>query len=67
MSTWLPLTPKVSKGQVKGICDDNPLHLVVWDEVKQKYPSHPRVLGFTEFVHVRLEQLEAQWESAGLS
>ncbi len=58
---------RVSKGHVKGICDDNPLHLVVWDKVKQKYSSHPRVLGFTEFAQSRLAQLEAQWKSAGLS
>ena len=56
----------VSPGHVRGICDDHPLHLVVWDRVKQQYPDHPRVMGLTEFARDRLAQLEAQWQSAGL-
>ncbi len=56
----------VSSGHVRGICDDHPLHLVVWDRVKQHYPDHPRVMGLTEFARDRLAQLEAQWQSAGL-
>ncbi len=58
---------KVSPGHVKGICDDNSLHLVVWDDVKQRYSDHPRVLGFTQFASERLPQLESQWKNAGLS
>lgn len=54
---------KVSTGHVKGICDDNLLHLVVWDSVKQQYATHPRVLGFSQFANQRLPQLQSQWES----
>lgn len=57
----------VSPGHVKGICDDNPLNLVTWDDVKKKYDDHPRVLGFTQFASERLPQLESQWTNAGLS
>lgn len=55
---------KVSPGHVKGVCDDNLLHLVVWDSVKQRYANHPRVLGFTHFANQRLPQLQSQWENA---
>ena len=55
---------KVTSGHVKGVCDDNLLHLVVWDSVKQQYADHPRVLGFTQFANQRLPQLQSQWESA---
>ncbi len=55
---------KVSSGHVKGVCDDNMLHLVVWDSVKQQYADHPRVLGFTQFANQRLPQLQSQWQSA---
>ena len=57
----------VKPGTVKGICDDNPLHLVVWDAVKEKqYKDHPRVLSFTQFANERLPNLQSMWASAGL-
>ena len=57
----------VNRGTVKGICDDNPLHLVVWDSVKERhYKDHPRVLSFTQFANERLPNLQSMWASAGL-
>ena len=58
---------QVSPGHVRGICDANGIHLVVWDSVKDKYPDAPLVLGFTEFANVRLPMLQQQWTTAGLS
>ena len=58
--------PKVSAGQVQGICDNNLIYLVVWDSVKDKYKSHPRVLGFSEFANEWLPMLQQQWAKAGL-
>lgn len=59
--------PRVSDGHVRGICDANLLHLVVWDEVKaKKFPRHPRVLGYTQFAGERLPQLQEQWRNQGL-
>lgn len=57
----------MSEGHVRGICDANLLHLVVWDEVKaKKFPRHPRVLGYTQFAGERLPQLQEQWRNQGL-
>ncbi|MDE2766229.1 MAG: type II restriction endonuclease [Chloroflexota bacterium] len=58
--------PKVSAGQVHGICDVHRIHLVVRDSVKDKHPGNPLVLGFTEFANVRLPMLQQQWATAGL-
>jgi len=52
----------VSPGAVKGICDDNGLHLVVWDAIKrEKYAGHPRVLGYTQFANERIPNLMQIW------
>lgn len=58
---------KVSSGQVRGICDDHLLYLVVWDNVKARYAQHPNVLGFTQFANQWLPGLQSQWENAGLA
>ncbi len=58
---------KITKGQVRGICDDHKLHLVVWDEIKVKYSHNPRVLSFTQFANERLPNLQSQWSVSGLS
>lgn len=56
----------VTDDHVRGICNENLLHLVVWDAVKQRFAAHPLVMGFTELATERLPQLQQQWQGAGL-
>jgi hypothetical protein len=55
--------PDVGKGHIKSICSDYRIHLVVWDDVKQKYTDEPLVLGYTEWANNRLPILRQFWES----
>lgn len=52
----------VAKGHVKAICGDYRIHLVVWDDVKQKYSDEPLVLGYTEWANDRIPILRQFWE-----
>lgn len=54
--------PDVGAGHVKAICGDYRIHLVVWDEVKQKYSEQPLVLGYTEWANGRIPILRKFWE-----
>lgn len=56
----------VTRDHVRGICEVNLLHLVVWDAVKQRFADQPLVMGFTELATERLPQLQQQWSNAGL-
>jgi len=55
--------PDVGKGHVKAICGDYRIHLVVWDEVKERYSEEPLVLGYTEWANNRIPILRQFWES----
>jgi hypothetical protein len=52
----------VSKGHIKAICDHYRIHLIVWDEVKEKYSSNPLVLGYTEWSNERIPILKRFWK-----
>ena len=53
----------VSKGHVKAICGDYRIHLVVWDQVKEKYSGEPLVLGYTKWANDRIPILKQFWQS----
>ena len=53
----------VSKSHVKAICDDYRIHLVVWNEVKKKYPDDSLVLSYNQWANERLPILMRFWES----
>lgn len=53
----------VSKGHVKAICNDYKLHLVVWNEVKEKYPNEPLVLSYNQWTKERLQILMKFWDN----
>lgn len=53
----------VARGHVKAICEDYRIHLVVWDEVKEKYSRDPLVLGYTQWANDRIPILKRFWES----
>jgi hypothetical protein len=52
---------KVSKGHVNSICGNYRIHLVVWDEVKEKYNKEPLVLGYTQWASERIPILQQFW------
>jgi hypothetical protein len=54
--------PDVAKGHVKGICGDYRIHLVVWDEIKEKYSREPLVLGYTQWANDRIPILRKFWQ-----
>jgi len=54
--------PDVAKSHVKSICRDYRIHLVVWDEIKQKYSGEPLVLGYTEWANNRIPILRKFWQ-----
>lgn len=54
--------PDVGKGHVKAICGDYRIHLVVWDDVKEKYYEESLVLGYTEWANSRIPILRKFWE-----
>jgi hypothetical protein len=51
----------VSKGHVEAICNQNRLHLVVWEEVKKKYKNDPLVLSYNQWAKERLPILKKFW------
>jgi hypothetical protein len=51
----------VSAGHIKAICGDYRIHLVVWDEIKQKFTNEPLVLGYTQWANERLPILRQFW------
>lgn len=51
----------VSKTHVKAICNDYRLHLVVWNEVKEKYSGEPLVLSYNQWAKERLPILMKFW------
>jgi len=52
----------ISDEKVKGLTDHN-VYLLLWDEIKkQKFSTHPKVIGFSEFVNDRLPAFEALWK-----
>lgn len=55
--------PDVGSGHVKAICGDYRIHLVVWDEVKEKYSSESLVLGYSQWANDRIPILRQFWES----
>lgn len=50
------------QGHVDAICHQYGIHLVVWDEVKNKYPEEPFVLGYTEWANERIPILRKFWK-----
>jgi hypothetical protein len=52
----------VGKGHVQEICGTYRIHLIVWDEVKEKYPEEPLVLGYTEWANSRIPLLKQFWK-----
>jgi hypothetical protein len=55
--------PNVSGGHVNAICGNYRIHLVVWDEVKDKYADEPLVLGYTQWANERIPILRQFWEA----
>ncbi len=53
----------VSKGHVRAICGDYRIHLVVWNDVKQKFPNEPLILSYNQWAKERLPILKKFWES----
>ncbi|MBI4340002.1 MAG: hypothetical protein HY680_08635 [Chloroflexi bacterium] len=53
----------ISDDKVRRICGQYNIHLVVWDEVKEKrFPDQPLVLGYTEWAVKRLDVLRQRWK-----
>ena len=53
---------EVGQGHVRAICHSYQIHLVVWDEVKERlYADEPLVLGYTEWANQRIPALEQFW------
>lgn len=52
----------VTPGHVKSICQDYRIHLIVWDEVKQKFNQEPLVLSYNQWANERLPILMKFWE-----
>lgn len=52
----------VAIGHVKAICTDNLIHLIVWDDVKKKFPNEDLVLGYTEWANERIPLLKKFWK-----
>lgn len=51
----------VSKGHVRDICGKYRIHLVVWDDVKKKYPNDPLVISYTTWANEKLPILKQFW------
>ena len=52
----------VTQNHVNRICGQYNIHLVVWDEVKErKFPDEPFVLGYSEWANDRLPVLRQLW------
>ena len=52
----------VTQNHVNRICEQYNIHLVVWDEVKErKFPDEPFVLGYSEWSNDRLPVLRQLW------
>ncbi len=51
----------VGKSHVQEICGNYRIHLIVWDEVKEKYVDEPLVLGYTEWANNRIPLLKQFW------
>jgi hypothetical protein len=54
--------PDVSAGHVKAICKDNLIHLIVWDDVKERFADEDLVLGYTEWANERIPLLKKFWK-----
>jgi hypothetical protein len=52
----------VSDGHIEAICGHYRIHLIVWDEVKEKYSGDPLVLGYTEWANERIPILKQFWK-----
>ncbi len=53
----------VSKSHVKAICGDYRIHLIVWNDVKQRFMGEPLVLSYNKWVKERLPVLKRFWDS----
>ena len=53
----------VSDGHIKAICGHYRIHLVVWDEVKNKHSDEPLVLSYTQWANERIPILRQFWAS----
>jgi len=51
----------VSTGHINDICGKYRIHLVVWDEVKEKFAHEHLVLGYTQWANERLPLLRQFW------
>ena len=52
----------VNDSHVEQICRHYNIHLVVWDDVKdRRFPVEPLVLGYTDWATNRLDQLRSRW------
>ena len=51
----------VTEGHIKGICENYRIHLVVWNEVKEKYRNEPLVISFDKWAQERLPVLKQFW------
>ncbi len=54
----------ISSNHVKSICGQYNIHLVVWDEVKNKnFRDEPLVLGYTQWANERVPALRQFWKT----
>lgn len=55
---------EVTGSHVNDICGKYRIHLVVWDEVKERYSKEGLVLGYTEWANEKIPILRQFWKSA---